>query len=268
MPAVLIAITRRSELDPLGTGGHSAISVAPTLRAALLRALSPDHAALLAEPVANPARDEIDWYAEIAGPAVPLPGLDPAARAAAEATLAQLGDDIRTLAERLAAGPAEADRFLGEMLSFALTVPDESHVLVAARQPVLVGWGHRAAGPRQPNPLIIGTRLMAEARMAILPPPPPILGAVVPQRPGWLWWAALAVAALLWLVPAWLLGRALAAPVPCVVAPAGLALVQRLDAARGAGARLAAQLGVLRAEAATLCKPGTAPAPAAGGATP
>jgi len=263
MPAVLIATTRQTDLEPLGTGGHSAISVAATLRAALLRSLSPDHAALLAEPFANPARGEIDWYAEIAGPAVPLPGLPPAERAEAGVTLARLGDDIRALAEQLAAAPAEADRFLGEMLRLALTVPDESHVLVTAGRPVLIGWGHRSAGPRHPNPLIIGARQPIEARMPILPPPPAILGDAVRRPPGGLWWAALALAALLWLLPAWLLSRAMAAPVPCLVAPLELAMMRRLDTARVAGAKLAARLGVLRAEAATPCPPGVAPPPAA-----
>jgi hypothetical protein len=253
MPSMLIAATRRVELEPLGTGGHAAISVAPALRAALLRSLSAEHAALLAEPVLNPAADEIDWYAELEAMPVPLPSLAPPARAEAEAALARLGEDVRGLADRLAASRVEGDRFLGQMLAFSLTVPDESHVLVAAGRPVLVGWGHRAAGPRQPNPLIIGTRAPVAGRMSILPPPPGILDTAVPEQHGGLWWLALALAALLWLLPAWLLARALAEPVPCGVAPVSLVLVRRLAALETAGARLRAELGVLRAPAAAPC---------------
>ena len=266
MAAVLIATTRRAELEPLGTGGHSAISVAPALHAALLRSLSPEHAALLADPVLNPRRDEIDWYADVPAPPVPLPALDPPTRAAAQETLNRLGGEIHALAETLTASREEGDRFLGELLRFALTVPDDSHVLVAAGRPVLVGWGHRAAGPRQPDPLIVGTRLLSRplegpGRMAITPPPPPILGELPPPPRSGLWWAALALALLLWLVPIWLLGRVLAAPPVCAVAPSAIALVQRLQLAEATGAGLAARLGVLRSG--PQCHP-----PAPGGSRP
>ncbi|MGH7117827.1 MAG: hypothetical protein ACREFP_02340 [Acetobacteraceae bacterium] len=270
MAAVLIATTRQDELEPLGTGGHRAISVAPTLRATLLRSLSAEHAALLAEPYPNPGRGEIDWYAESAGEAVPLPVLPPAARAEAEAKLARLGDDIRGLADRLASSRSDADRFLGEMLRLAIVVPDQSYVRLAAGRPVLVGWGHRGADPRYPNPLIIGTHALGESRMPILPPPSAILGEAVGRPSAWLWWAAFAIAVLLWLLPVWMLRRAMAAPVPCVVAPTEVALFNHLDAARTATAALSARLAVLRSEAATPCLPGeglgTPPPPAAGGA--
>ncbi len=271
MTAVLIATTPRAELEPLGTGGHSAISVAPALHAALLRSLSPEHAALLAEPVLNARRDEIDWYAEVPAPPVPLPTLDPPARAAALEALDRLGSDIRGLAETLTASRDEGDRFLGELLRFALTVPDDRHVLVAAGRPVLVGWGHRAAGPRQPDPLIIGTRLLSRPlaggqRMAIAPPPVPILGELPRPQPSGLWWAALALACLLWLVPLWLLSRALAAPPVCAVAPSTIALARRLHLAEATGAGLAARLGVLRSG--PRCHPPGPGNPAPGGAPP
>ncbi|HUN40522.1 MAG TPA: hypothetical protein VMU81_09545 [Acetobacteraceae bacterium] len=262
MPATLIATTRQSELEPLGTGGQSAISVAPTLRSALSRMLSPGHAALLAEPVANPARGEIDWYADITGEAVPLPSLPPPARADAGATLARLGAEISALAANLANAPAEADRFLGAMLGAALSVPDESYVRVADGRPFLVGWGHRQAGPRHPNPLVIGTLQASQVRMPILPPPPRFLPVAPLARtaPAWLWWLALAAAVLLWILPVWLLADAFAAPVPCAVAPSGLAQMQRLDEAHAVTAALAARLAALRAAAQAPCPAGAAPA--------
>ena len=271
MTAVLIATTPRAELEPLGTGGHSAISVAPALHAALLRSLSPEHAALLAEPVLNARHDEIDWYAEVPAPPVPLPTLDAPARSAALEALNRLGGEIRGLAETLTASRDEGDRFLGELLRFALTVPDDRHVLVAAGRPVLVGWGHRAAGPRQPDPLIIGTRLFSRSleggqRTTIAPPPVPILSELPRPRRASLWWAALALACLLWLVPLWLLSRALAAPPVCAVAPSAIVLARRLHLVEATGAGLAARLGVLRSG--PQCHPPSPGNPAPSGSTP
>ena len=63
MAAVLIATTRARDVQALGKGGQRAAESWSALHR-LLERQSPGHAALLAEPVANAAQGETDWYAE------------------------------------------------------------------------------------------------------------------------------------------------------------------------------------------------------------
>ena len=72
MGVTRIATTRSQDLQPLGTAGQTAMESWSALVSLLTRALSPTHARLLAEPVANPARGEVDWYADGEDQAAPL----------------------------------------------------------------------------------------------------------------------------------------------------------------------------------------------------
>ena len=68
MAQLRIATTRQQDLQALAAAGQTTVEAWRTLHKALSE-LSPAHAALLAEPVANQARGEVDWYADGDGPA-------------------------------------------------------------------------------------------------------------------------------------------------------------------------------------------------------
>jgi hypothetical protein len=95
MSATRIATTRSQDLQPLGTAGQTAMESWGALVSLLSRALSPAHARLLAEPMVNPARGEVDWYAEGEDEAVPLPNLPAAEQERVRAEL-----DRQTPADR------------------------------------------------------------------------------------------------------------------------------------------------------------------------
>jgi len=118
-----IATTRSQDLQPLAAAGQTGIEAWRALHTLLLRELSPAHAALLAEPVASPARGEVDWYAEGDGAAIRLQDMAEPARTAAQARLDGLVGDIEALAARLSASRTDGDRFLSEMLGLALRLP-------------------------------------------------------------------------------------------------------------------------------------------------
>lgn len=175
-----IAITRDEELEPLLLDGEPVVDAADTIAALLARELSPRHVALFAEPVPDPVRGEIDWFAGGEGAVAPFASLSGEARAAAQAELDRLIGDIRSLAQWLRSAPFETDRKLGESLVLALRIPDPDSIRLRQGQPILIGWGHRRRGQT----------LAARADrlpVRILPPPP----APVPSRgAGALWGAA------------------------------------------------------------------------------
>lgn len=249
MANLRIATTRSQDLQPLATAGQTGIESWRTLHALLLHELSPAHAALLAEPVANAARGEVDWYAEGEGAAVLLQELPEPARAAAQARLDQLVGEIEALAARLGDSRASGDRLLSDMLGLALRLPDADCVHVRGGQPVLAGWGHVRSGGRGGAVVLTGPAMPPQAASAkILPPPPSPYAAAAPARM-WLWGALVAsmlapllALALLWRDPFdWF---AVDAP-QCRLEPGQLALAQGLDDGM-------AREGVLRAELARL----------------
>jgi len=252
MANLRIATTRSQDLQPLAAAGQTAIESWRRLHAMLSKDLSPAHAALLAEPVVNQARGEVDWYAEGDGPAIPLQDLPEPARAAAGARQGQLVGDIRAHAAALAAKRSGSDAFLSEMLELALTLPGVDGVpdgiYVRGVQPILTGWGHVRAGGRGGAVALTGPAMPPQAaQMAILAPPPPYAAARAPRT--WLWGALgasllapLLLLALAWRDPAgWF-----AVDVPqCRLEPGQLGLARDMDGEM-------AREGVLRTELARL----------------
>lgn len=252
MASFLIATTRSQDLQPLAAGGQSVIEAWGTLHALLL-GKSPAHAALLAEPVANAARGEVDWYAEGDGPAVRMQDLPEPERAAAQALLDRLTVDIQALAAQLGSNRTDDKRFLSAMLGLALQRPGkdgvgEDSVYVCGGQPVLVGWGHVRSGARGGTAVLTGRAVPPAAQAAILPPPPSPY-AVAPSRRTWLW-GALGASSLAPLLAGLLLWRdpfgwfAVDAP-QCRLEPGQLGLAQDLQ-------EEVTREGVLRAELARL----------------
>jgi hypothetical protein len=268
MASLLIATTRSQDLQPLAAAGQTAIEAWGALHT-LLRDLSPAHAALLAEPVANAARGEVDWYAEGDGPATRLEDLPDAKRAAAQARLDQLAGDIQARAAQLGSSRAEGDRFLSDMLGLALRLPGEGSVYVQGGQPVLVGWGHVRSGGRVGAVVLTGRAMPPAAQAAILPPPPSPYAAAAPRRT-WLW-GALGASLLAPLLAGLLLWRdpfgwfAVDAP-QCQLEPGQLGLAQGLQEEVAHEGVLRAELARLAADAGQrrlMCPPTPTPAAAA-----
>ncbi len=266
MANLLVTTTRSQDLQPLAAAGQTAIESWRALHTLLRQRLSPAHAALLAEPVANPARGEVDWYAEGDGPAVPLQDLPEPARAAAKARQDELVGEIRAVAAGLADSRASSDRFLAEMLGLALTLPEPGGVFVRGGQPVLTGWGHVRSGGRGGAVVLTGPAMPPPAAQVpiLLPPPSPYAAAPAPRT--WLWGALgasmlapLLAWALLWRDPfGWF-----AVDVPqCRLEPGQLGLAQGLEDDMAREGVLRAELARLTADAGQrrlLCAPVQAP---------
>ena len=169
--AVLVATTRARDVQALGTAGQLTTESWSALHRLLEQRLSPAHAALLAEPVTNAAQGETDWYAETGQPVRRLSSLPPDERTVAQGELDRLTADIQALAAAMEAARPEADRFLGAMLRLAMQVPEESCIYASGGQPVLVAWGHGAAGTGSAGVVLGGQRAAPRGPMAILPPP-------------------------------------------------------------------------------------------------
>lgn len=247
MASLLIATTRSQDLQPLAVAGQTVIEAWGTLHA-LLSQVSPAHAALLAEPVANAARGEVDWYAEGDGPAIRLQDLPEAERAEAQARREQLVSSIEALAARLGGSRTGSDRFLSDMLKQAMRPPADDRVYVRGGQPVLVAWGHVRTGGRGGAAVLTGQAMPPAARAAILPPPPSPYAAA-PATRTWLW-GALGASLLAPVLAGLLLWRdpfgwfAIDAP-QCRLEPGQLGLSQGLQ-------EEVAREGVLRTELARL----------------
>jgi hypothetical protein len=244
MAVVRITTTRQRDLQPLGTAGQTVVESWSVLSSLLTRELSPKHAALLAEPVVDTARGETDWYGDGDGAPIQITLLDPQLRAEVEAERARLEQDVRTLAARKRADTREGERFLGEMLALALSVPGEAHVYALGRQPVLVAWGHAPAGGTPEQVALTGFTPAAPLPMTILPPPRlPGVASLIRRflLPAILASLLLPLAALLlvWLDP---FGWYVVPPAECHVAPGQLALLGTLHDEMDKEATLRAQL--------------------------
>ncbi|WP_299131711.1 trypsin-like peptidase domain-containing protein [uncultured Amaricoccus sp.] len=117
-------------------GGRLALESYPALAELLRARVSPEAAALFAEPLLSLGNDEapstVSWYTTRAGDAAPLASLDGAARAEVEAQLSQELRAIRPLIE---------DRDDGPLVSAALHVAAEGDIWVVNGRPVIVNWG-------------------------------------------------------------------------------------------------------------------------------
>jgi hypothetical protein len=167
MDSSWIASTPNQGLRPVSAPGQRDHGVLVQL---LTQHLSEDHAALFAEPVPNPDGRTTDWYAPRAGEAQPLEALDPAARAAAERRLAELYDDIRNLAARLAQSREPDAANKAALLQAALEIPDPSFIRVVDGHPVLLAWAHLKDSPDAPK-AVLGSWIRLRQPTAPVPGP-------------------------------------------------------------------------------------------------
>jgi len=253
MTMMRIATTRSQEMQALRLGGQRVVDAAAAISAMLSRSLSPEHAALFAEPEGDAERGEIDWYAEVEGPVTTLADLPEPAQSTAQQELNRLTTDISTLASRLSASQEANERRIGELLMLALNVPAPYCIKVTGGQPVLIGWGHRSADANNLPMAIQGmTRVKPEAPerpMEILPPPPVMRGGAGARPMAWGW---LALALALLIIGLGLLDHdlfLLQSNRVCQVNRADLASLDHWRQAQAQGAALQAELEGLQKQA-------------------
>ena len=272
METTLIAQTQNRNYHLLGASGQMAVNAYQQLNQYLRRKLTPEHAALLAEPNFDAERGSIDWYTSIDGNIRRLSDLDPTERAQAEQRLGQLVSDIQSEIGSLQASPRDSDRLIGEMLALALEIPSLDQVYVIGDQPVLVAWGHARTSTDSRGGVLTGFTRPKR-------PPPPFIhppAALFFGIPRTAWLAALItflillllLPLLLWLFWDPLLARLQVAAPECRISPDNLALVQEIEIEKrkeidltrevnGAWAELAAK----RRECAPIIKKSAAPEP-------
>lgn len=207
----LLVTTSSEGLQPLGSAAQRSYElVSDTVRSRL----GADHANLFAEPVATEHGDMIDWYAPVAGKAVPVAALEEDATETLRAQLGRLIADIRNEAELLGESADVQDQRLAEALSNAIEIPDESmiyavHQSDGAVQPVLVHWAWLGAERQSVRGVLT----------AMVPRPQPVAPVQTvtesdrPRSAVW-WWLLL----LGWLLLAAILGFILY----LMIAPCGL----------------------------------------------
>ncbi len=218
--STLIATTRQRGLHAVGTAGQPVMRAYDQITRYLAQNLSPQHAALFAEPNPNAARSTVDWYTSESGPVTRYLDSDDETRAAATKRLAELREEIEARASELTRSKEGGERFLGQMLKLALEIPGEDFIYLVSGQPVLVCWGNLHDSPqaergvlgrlvraRMPQPLPRPAPSAAAVAVAAAPPPAtavagvasvPVTATVFSRGWGWL-------TGLLWLLFALLL---------------------------------------------------------------
>ncbi len=131
-----IAKTSLAGLHLVQLGGQPVLGMHSQLRDLLHARIGPRAAALFAEPVLTRPGDggsgSISWYADTADDAEPLAALPTDRRAAAEARLRDIMQQI---------GPLRADPELGPLLRRALAISGTDGLMAAGGAPVLLNWG-------------------------------------------------------------------------------------------------------------------------------
>ena len=216
----LVATTSTRTIKPLGFQGQLVVDTWPALCKLLEARLGPAYGTLLAEPVSDQGRGDIDWYGDVGEGSA---AADAPTCAACHDMTARCGELARSLAT--SADPIE--RLHGELLTRALIYPDESFIRRGVAGPVIFGWGHERTGAQAAGADLSGKRNASPQpdpipSRTVVPPQPatgPKAGPVppagpVPRRP---WeegrWAILLGLPLLavmlmmvaWLGPRWLM---------------------------------------------------------------
>jgi len=244
----------------LGTAHEQIVSI-------LRSRLGQNHGDLLAVPKAE-ASGGIAWGTPLAGAVVPAAQLPEDERAKLQQRAERFLSEIRGLAQQLRAeGPAAL--VVAQMLEAAVQTPPGDWLYSVGGKPVLVMWGHAAAGvvPLAASPIATAapvaaapatpTAPVAAAAAAFPPPPPPVTPPPSPGQPWkrWLLWGLLALVLLALLL--WGLKRCSDTP----QADAGLA--EQIVQAEARNKALEDELAAQRGKAPAMqCVPDAAPPPA------
>jgi hypothetical protein len=203
---ILIGTTPRAGLRPLGAQGQTVAQAQQQIAALVASRLTPAHALLFAEPVADPARDAIAWYTTAEGKAIPLAQATPEQQKAARERIAVLADDIRKLAAEYAAAANPQQRQMGALLELAQSFPGEECVFLAGDQPVVLAWGYAAAAATAAEPTTLtryGIRAQPKPRAARPAGDAAAAQAAIQSQalrhapaPGWVLWVLFLIAGL------------------------------------------------------------------------
>jgi hypothetical protein len=183
--------------------------------------VSPEAAALLAEPIADPARGLTHWHIVALEDPRPLHALSPGEREQLLARFKTLRDKIRAYADRLAAAGGESNLRLAIGLRSAVDLDaGVAQLWSSGGAPLLTGWGRRRARGGGETATIVGgaaNPLRGDAPLrgksfipgltwtGRLPPGASLPGRLARLRLGWLAWLpfCLLVAAIFYkLLPA------------------------------------------------------------------
>jgi hypothetical protein len=262
MADAFITATSSEGLQALGSAAQRSWEL---ITGTLRDRLSPEAAAMFAEPVAARHGGMTEWYTSGQGTPVALRDLPPAEAERLRAELARVVGQVTALADGLAAQATEESFWLAEALRNALQVPDEGAVWAlrapdGGLAPMLVNWGRvpddnravrgvlsaltpRAQAPRPAPAAPLAAAAAAGTAAAAAAAPAPVARARAGAGLAWLLvlgWVALAamIGFALWLLIA-----------PCGLRP-GLAGPCRPEAISAAAANadgLGAEIAVLQA---------------------
>jgi hypothetical protein len=141
MAGGLITTTRRGLMRPLAVQGIFATDCWHQLRSLLEQRLGPAYANLLAEPVHDPARENVDWHSSVEGTPTPLSALPPEQADAVRARIGRMAAEIRATAEDISKDPDSRRALSGQLLLLSLQHPHEDDIWLAGEQPLVCCWG-------------------------------------------------------------------------------------------------------------------------------
>lgn len=189
-----------TEFEPLGAGGQAVFRRASELRATIARRLGSPVAAYFARPQLNGHGDSLDWYASGSGPVTPWARLSDEQRTAARECIDMVLKQVADLSRRLVGeGPSDQQGF-ARLLEQVIRYPDDSHIFLVGRQPVMTFWGFRGRGKDSDTTVPIGAQLIGRGNDArktteFVPASPDDHRWLGVSRRTW-WWLAPALLAL------------------------------------------------------------------------
>lgn len=124
-----------------------------------LSELGPEYSSLLAEPVTDPGKHNVDWYSHGSGNPIAFRDLSPDQQKALLTRLREMREKARDLSKKMeVAAPHDGgdSQFARAMLR-ALAVPDPEQQFIwsASGAPVLVAWGHKDVNDKRDDLRII-----------------------------------------------------------------------------------------------------------------
>ncbi|MBX3604741.1 MAG: hypothetical protein KF788_05705 [Piscinibacter sp.] len=213
MPQGLIK-SRADAGTPLQVGGRALTAAHEQIAGILRSRLGQNHAELLAIPKPD-ADGGIAWSTNLTGPVLPAAQLPEDERTKLQQRAERFLSEIRGLAQQLR-GEGPASTLVAQMLEQAARQPPGDWLYSVGGRPVMVMWGHAAAGASAP-PVAPVAAAAAAAAPAAMPaaaaepgaPVPPVpaaaAAAATPGRPWirWLLWALLLLLLLALLFWGW-----------------------------------------------------------------
>lgn len=138
--ARLPVIPRQAGLRRLAVGGVAVTSAYDQICHYLGSQLGKEYAGLFAEPVES--GNQTDWYCDLPGQPQRLVEMTEPQRSTYSGRLANFVAALDSNIEALMASRGDYHRHLGQLLKFAIQIPDDRDVWVVGDQLVLTYWGH------------------------------------------------------------------------------------------------------------------------------